>query len=159
MANKIILSGSHTMTKSTIIVILTALLNACSTSAIKEKINKVGDVAGQTAGEFIEGASKGIKKAFDVQITLPMGLKERGIEFGKATVTSDSLGTDNMLLLYVIFNKDFEGKLTAKVYDEQSREMGRSSVNLSGKKDEARYAEFHFDKRTNIDSKNKLTIE
>ena len=135
------------------------LFTACSTSSIKEKINKVGDVAGQTAGEFIEGASKGVQKAFDVKIVLPEGLKEKGIEFGKSTVTSDSVGTDNLLLLYVIFNKDFEGKLTAKVFDDQSQEMGRASVNVSGKKDEAHYVEFHFDKRTNIDSKNKLTIE
>lgn len=135
------------------------LLTACSSTSIKEKINKAGDVAGQTAGEFIEGASKGVQKAFDVKIILPGGLKEKGIEFGKATVSNDSLGTDNTLVLYVIFNKDFEGKLTAKVFDDQSQEMGRSIVTLTGKKDETKFIEFHFDKRTNIDSKNKLTIE
>lgn len=134
-------------------------ITACSSSSIKEKINKAGDVAGQTAGEFIEGAVKGAKKAFDVTLVAPEMLKEKGISFGKATISSDSAGTDDMLILYVIFNKDFEGKLTAKAFDQQSLEMGRAVVNVSGKKDEAKFIEFHFDKRTNIGSKDKLTIE
>jgi hypothetical protein len=135
------------------------LLNACSADAIKEKINRAGDVAGQTAGEFIEGATKGVRKAFDVKVTLTDKLKEKGVEFGKATVSSDSLGTDNLLVLYVIFNEDFEGKLTAKVFDEHNQEMGRAAAHLKGKKDEAQFAEFHFDRHTNIDSKNKLRVE
>ena len=45
-------------------------LFACNSSTIKEKINQAGDVAGQTAGEFIEGASKGVQKAFDVKVEL-----------------------------------------------------------------------------------------
>lgn len=146
--------------KNTLLTALSTLvITACSSADIKEKINKVGDVAGQTAGEFIEGATKGVQKAFDVTIALPKDLKEKGVEFGKATVSSDSLGTDNLLVLYVIFNKDFEGKLTAKVFDELSQEMGRSATTLLGKKDETKFVEFHFDKRTNIDSKNLLTIE
>jgi uncharacterized protein YcfL len=148
------------MKNAILILVLVFLITSCSSNSIKEKINKAGDVAGQTAGEFLEGASKGVRKAFDVTVTLPSDLKEKGVEFGKATVSNDSSGgTDNLLVLYVIFNKDFEGKLTAKVYDDQSLEMGRSIVTLNGKKDETKFVEFHFDKRTNIDSKNKLTIE
>jgi len=135
------------------------LFSSCSSDSIKENINKAGNVAGQTAGEFMEGASKGVQEAFDVEVELPIGLKEKGVEFGKATVTSDSIGTDNLLLLYVIFNKDFEGKLTAKVFDDDAKEMGRSTVVISGKANDARFVEFLFDKRTNIDSKNKLVIE
>jgi hypothetical protein len=147
------------MKRIILVPIIGFLFTACSSTSIKEKINKAGDVAGQTAGEFLEGASKGVKKAFDVTVILPSDLKEKGVEFGKATVSSDSIGTDNLLVVYVIFNKDFEGKLIAKVYDDQSLEMGRSIVTLNGKKDETKFVEFHFDKRTNIDSKNKLTIE
>jgi hypothetical protein len=138
---------------------LIALLTGCSADSIKEKINKAGDVAGQTAGEFIEGATKGVQKAFDVKVAGSASLSDRGITFGKATVSSDSVGTDNLLLLYVIFDKDFDDKLTAKVFDDQSLEMGRSTVHVAGKKGEAAFVEFPFGKRTNIDSKNKLTIE
>jgi hypothetical protein len=132
---------------------------SCSSSSIKEKINKTGDVAGQVAGEFIDGASKGVQKAFDVQVECSEKLKEKGIEFGKTTVTSDNTGTDNMLLVYVIFNKDFKGTLTAKAFDENSLEKGRVSEIVNGVQNEAKYIEFHFGKHTNIDSKNKLRID
>lgn len=134
-------------------------LTACSTSSIKDKINKTGNAVGQVTGEFIEGASKGVSKAFDVKVELPQYLTDKGLQFGKATVTSDSIGTDNLLVLYIIFNKDFDGLLTAKAFDNQLLEMGRSSAQVSGKKNDAKFVEFHFDKRTNIDSKNKLTVE
>lgn len=142
-----------------ILLFLISVLCGCSSNSIKEKINKAGDVAGQTAGEFIEGASKGVQKAFDVEVHLPKELKDKGIEFGKATVSNDTIGTDNLLVLYVIFNENYEGKLTAKVFDEKSLEIGRSIIETSGKKGEAKHVEFHFDKFTNIDSKNKVIVE
>ncbi|MBK8848509.1 MAG: hypothetical protein IPO27_19000 [Bacteroidetes bacterium] len=147
------------MNKSTISILSLCMLAACTSSSIKEKINKAGDVAGQTAGEFIEGATQGVQKAFDVDIALPDALKDKGIQFGKATVSSDSIGTDNLLHLYVIFTKDFDGGLMAKVFDSKGKEMGRSTVTLNGKKDAAQFVEFRFDKLTNIDSSSELTIE
>jgi hypothetical protein len=125
----------------------------------RRKINQAGDVVGQTAGEFIEGASKGVQKAFDVKVELSEGLKGRGIELGKSTVSSDSIGTDNLLSQYVIFNQDFSGKLTARVFDSSDKKMGRSTVEVTGKQREALYFVFHFDPRTNIDSKCRLILE
>ena len=134
-------------------------LFACNSSTIKEKINQAGDVAGQTAGEFIEGASKGVQKAFDVKVELSESLKSKGIELGKSTVSSDSLGTDNLLSQYVIFNQDFSGTLTARVFDSSDKEMGRAAVEVEGKQKEARFIDFRFDPRTNIDSKCRLNVE
>jgi hypothetical protein len=145
--------------KHILIFTSTLLLFSCSTDTIKDGINKAGDVAGQTAGEFIEGASKGVQKAFDVKITLPENLKGQGLEFGKTYITSDSLGTDNVLMVYVIFNQAYSGSLKAKVFDEHKMEMGRTSALVQGKKDEAKFVSFTFDKTTNIDSKNILTVE
>jgi uncharacterized protein YaiE (UPF0345 family) len=145
--------------KSLLFVTACILTAACSSGSIKKKINEAGDVAGQTAGEFFEGASKGVQKAFDVKVSIDPQLKSKGIEFGKTQVSSDSIGTDNLLVVYVIFNQNFKGKLTAKAFDDQSLEMGRSSVEVQGKKDEAKYVDFHFDPRTNLDSKNELIIQ
>lgn len=145
--------------KQLIILVLLLWIFSCSTDNIKEGINKVGDAAGQTAGEFIEGAAKGVEKAFDVKVTLPENLKQHGIEFGKTYVTSDTIGTDNLLMVYVIFNKPYTDTLVAKVFDDQHLEMGRVSSVVSGLQNEAKFVEFHFDKRTNIDSKNVLTVE
>lgn len=138
---------------------LALLAGSCSTDSIKEKINKAGDVAGQTAGEFIEGASKGVQKAFDVDVQPNEILKSKGLAFGKASIVSDSVGTDNVLRLYVIYNQDFEGSLTAKVFDDQDLEMGRTRAAVNGKKGDAAFVEFHFDKRTDVDSKNSITVE
>lgn len=132
---------------------------SCNSDSIKEKINKAGDVAGQATGEFMEGVKTGVNKAFDVRIEVPAGLKEKGIRFGKSTVTNDSTGTDNLLTVYIIFNNDFNGYLTAKAFDNKAEEMGRVSIPVAGKSNEARFFEFHFDKRTNIDSDSKLVIE
>jgi hypothetical protein len=139
-------------------LLLTSLV-ACSSESIKEKINKAGNIAGQATGEFVEGAAKGIEKAFDVKVAIDKALESKGIQFGKCTVCNDTVGIDNLLVVYVIFNQDFKGTLTAKAFDENALEMGRVGVALEGKKNEAKYIEFHFDKRTNIDSNNRLVIE
>lgn len=145
--------------KKLFIPIFTLFIFSCSTDTVKEGINTVGNVAGQTAGEFLEGAAKGVEKAFDVKVTLSEDLNKKGLALGKTYITSDSLATDNLLMVYVIFNQDFSGTLKAKVFDDKQLEMGRASAVVSGKKDEAKFVEFHFDKRTNIDSKNVLTVE
>ncbi len=143
-----------------LIFILPAFLFlSCTTSTIREKINQAGDVAGQVSGEFAEGVRKGVEKAFDVTVELTPGLSEKGIRFGKTTVSDDSTGTGNLLTVYVIFDKDFSGELTAKAYDSKSAEMGRKTVQVRGKASESQFIEFHFDKRTNIDSDSKLVIE
>lgn len=144
--------------KKLFIPTLALLIFSCSTDDLKDGVNTVGNVAGQTAGEFIEGAAKGVEKAFDVKVTLSEDLKKQGLDLGKTYITSDSTATDNLLMVYVIFNNDFSGTLKAKVFDDKQLEMGRAAVVVEGKKDEAKFIEFHFDKRTNIDSKNVLTV-
>jgi len=147
------------MKKYLVSLILVIGFTSCSSDSIKEKINKVGDVAGQTAGEFIEGASKGVKKAFDVKVKLSDSLVAQGISLGKCTISSDSLGVDNMLLAYIIFNKDFKGILTSKVFDENGLEMGRSKASVSSTSGNAGFIEFHFDKNTHVGSKNVLELD
>ena len=146
-------------TKLMICVFFALVLIQCSSKGTKENINKVGNVTGQAVGELVSGISSGVKKAFDVKIELQKNLADQGISFGKITVTSDSSGTDNLLTVYVIFNKDFKGALTAKAFDNKGLEMGRVKLTIEGKKDEAKYFEFHFDKRTKIAFDSKLTIE
>jgi hypothetical protein len=132
---------------------------SCSSDNVKESINKAGDVTGQAVGEFASGVSNGVEKAVEPQIVLSENLKNKGISFGKMTVASDTAGTDNLLTVYVIFNQDFAGTFSAKAFDAKGAEMGRLKEEVSGKKDDARYVEFHFDKHTNIDNDSKITLE
>ena len=45
-----------------------------------------------------------------------------------------------------------------RVINKEGEEYGRIVQEVTGKKDEAKYVDFVFDKRTNIDSKGKLLI-
>ncbi|CAN5612146.1 hypothetical protein BH11BAC2_BH11BAC2_10530 [soil metagenome] len=134
-------------------------LVGCSGSAVKEKINQAGDVTGQAVGEFASGVTSGMEKAFDVTVKPSANLIAKGISLGKSTVSSDSGATDNLLTVYVIFKSEFNGALTIKAYDSKGIEMGRVKNDVTGKKEEAQYIEFHFDKRTNIDFDSKLELE
>jgi hypothetical protein len=136
------------------------MLCGCSPHKIKENINKTGDAAGQAIGEFTSGVTTGVKKVIDAHVELNEVLKRNGIAFGKVAVTSDSaVENENVLIVYMIFNKDYKGTMVAKAFDNKNLEMGRVRLNIEGKKDEAKYIEFHFDPRTDIDRDSKLTIE
>lgn len=142
-----------------LLAVTVSLMTACSSCSTKDKINKVGDVTGQAMGEFAAGMAHGVEKAIEIKVDLPANLTNQGIKLGKTTVSCDSVGKDNLLVVYMIFDKDFSGSLTAKAVDNKGLEMGRTTASVTAKKNEAKYVEFHFDKWTNIDSDSKLTIE
>ena len=134
-------------------------ISACSSSSVKENINKTGDAAGQAIGEFATGISSGVKKSIEPKIVISENLKKVGISFGKMTISADSIGCDNVLIAYVIFNMDFKGTITSKAFDNKNLEMGRVKLEIKGKKEEAKFIEFHFDKRTEIKNDSKLELE
>ncbi len=133
-------------------------LAACSGEGVKEKINKAGDVAGQAVGELATGVSQGVEKAMGVKVEVNSALADKGVSTGKISV-SDSSATDNVLNVYTVFAKDFDGAITAKVYDQSGAEMGRAKVAVKAMKDEAKFVDFVFDKRTNLDNHCKVVLE
>ncbi len=132
---------------------------SCNRTSINDKINKVGDIAGEAAGSFAKGVGNGATKAFDVDVALKPSLLANGIKRGKATVSSDSIGVDNLLSVYLIFEKDFSNIATAKIFDAKNQEMGRVIQLIEAKANETKFVDFHFSQRTNIDSDCKITIE
>ena len=134
------------------------LLQACSGDGVKEKINKAGDVAGQTVGEFAHGVSTGVEKALNIKIELSQALKDSGVSVGKVSI-ADSGNNDNVLQVYMIFAKGINANLTAKAYDQNGAEMGRVKVPVKAGADEAKYVDFIFDPRTNIDNDSKVVIQ
>jgi len=141
------------------LILIVLLLACCVSNETKEKINEAGNETGQTVGKFVSGISHGVEKALDVKVELSQIMKDKGIEFGKISVTNDSEGKDNLLNVYVIFNQDYKGTMFAKAFDAKGLEMGRTKITISGKKEEARFVEFHFDKHTKIESDSRITIE
>lgn len=140
-----------------------ALSLAVSCSDVKEKakntINKGGEVVGETATEFVEGVTEGVDRTLDNKIVLSESLRNQGVNTGKFYIENDSLGKDNKLVVYLITEKDFKGKLTFKVLDKKGLETGRKIIELNRKAGEAAYQDVVFDQRTDIEVKSTIQID
>jgi len=127
----------------------------------KEGINKGGETVGKTATEFFEGVSEGIDKTLQCEINLSQELQDKGVRTGKFSI-NNSLegGTNNLLTMYLIFDKDFNSPITAKVFDKNGLEIGRAKlINIENQAGNAGYYDFAFDKRTYIEVKSKILLE
>ncbi len=140
-------------------VFIALVFFVCSCSQVKEKVKEGAHKAGEAGGTVLKEVSSGVSQAFDISIELSSALQEAGISLGKSTLSSSANASDNILNLYVIFNKDFAGTVSVKVFDNKGLEMGRAKTTLTGKKDDAKYIPVNFDVQTNIDSDSKVKIE
>lgn len=142
-------------------IILTLTFVSCNWAKqkTKETVNKTGEVVAKTGSEFADGVSKGVEKTFQNQVVLSDQLKKQGVQTGKIIIHGTDTSTDNILTTYFIFDNDVDQSITVKVISDAGQEYRRIKQNLKGQKGEAKYIDFIFDKRTNIDSKGKLLFE
>lgn len=143
------------------ILLSTVFITSCNwfKQKTKETVNKTGEVVAKTGSEFVDGVSKGVEKTFQNEVTFSDKLKNEGLKSGKIIINSSESSTDNILTTYLIFDNNIEEKITVKVFNEAGLEYGRVTQIVKGQKDEAKYIDFVFDKRTNIDGKGKVTFE
>ncbi|MBT3302399.1 MAG: hypothetical protein HOD63_05000 [Bacteroidetes bacterium] len=145
------------------IYIILIFIAFSSCKRVKEKaknaINESGEIVGKTAGEFGKGISEGVEETFKIDLELSDQLVAKGLESGKISLANDSIGTDNILVVYLISNQDFEQTIHAKVFDQDGLEMGRSQIDVALQTGDAAYYEFVFAKRTNIDRSSKIMLE
>jgi hypothetical protein len=146
-----------------IISILTVLMLLVSCSRVKEKaketINKGGETVGKTATEFFEGVSEGVDKTLQCELSLSQPLIDKGLKTGKFAIDNTDGGRNNQLTIYLIFDKDLESTVTAKVFDKKGLKLGRTKIDIAGKANESGYFDFTFDKRTYIEVKSKIVLE
>lgn len=124
-----------------------------------ESVHKAGEIVGKTTSEFGDGIYKGIKKTFENEVSLSNQLKENGIEIGEINILSDSVGSDNIASIYMIFNESFDKEILIKLYNEGGKEFGRCTKKIQATKGEARFIDFQFDKHVTIGLKGKIIIE
>jgi hypothetical protein len=146
------------------LVLLLLLAIAVSCGKIKEKtkdgINKGGETVGKTATEFFEGVSEGVEQTLACEILLSQELKDMGVKTGKTSVNnSPDGGNNNLLTLYLIFDKDFKSSVIAKAFDKNGLEIGRAKLEIQSKTGDAGYYDFSFDKRTYIEVKSKIQLD
>ena len=150
------------MKTTNIIIFIALILVGCENvkDNANEAINQGGEVAGQVASQFVSGVSNGVDKTYLPELIMSEWLKRDGVKNGKYTISEDTLGgNDNLLSLYLIFDKDFKKDITVKAFGSDGLEIGRVKVVVDKKKGDACYFDFHFDKRTEIGAKCKLVVE
>jgi hypothetical protein len=138
-----------------------SLLASCNSFKEKSKntINKAGEVVGKAGSEFADGMKKGVEKTFANPVELSADLKAKGLQTGKIIINGTDSTTDNIVSAYFIFNGDMNQAVTMKLFNDAGQEFGRVSQPVKAAKGEARYIDFIFDKRTNIDGKGKIILE
>ena len=149
---------------SKIYILALVLFTLCSCERIKNKtqdtINAGGEAVGQSATEFAEGISEGIDKTLEAKIKLSPNLKEKGLSTGKYEITDNPLGgNDNLLTLYLIFDKGFNDILRVKVFDKNGLETGRAKLEVKGIKGDANYFDFTFGERVEIEARSLIVVE
>ena len=142
-------------------LLLTVTLLSCNWAKTKAKdtVNEAGQVAGKAGSEFVNGVAKGIEKTFQNEVVLSDDLKMKGVKTGKIIIHGSDSTVDNILSVYFIFDKDFNQGITIKVISNEGQEYGRLTQVVTGRQGEAKYLDFIFDKRTNIDGRGKLQIQ
>ena len=113
----------------TILILCSSLLPSCNWAKEKTKkaVNKTGETVGEAGSEFVDGVRKGVNESFSNIVSLDSSLKEKGLTLGRTTVKGTDSSADNILTIYIIFEKDFKGKLMAKALDDKGLEFGRAS--------------------------------
>ncbi|MDG5491921.1 hypothetical protein [Psychroserpens sp. SPM9] len=150
--------------KTSIYIVVLALFTLVSCERVKTKtqetINAGGEVVGKSATEFVEGVSEGIDKTLEAKLKLSPELQKKGVKTGKFTIADNPQGgNDNMLTLYIIFDKDYDDIMFVKVFDKNGLETGRAKLEVKGAKGDANYFDFTFNERTEIEYRSLIVIE
>lgn len=147
------------MKKVILSLLLANMFIACRTESGNERLQGATEKVGESASKAVKGLKAGIEKAIKVNIELTENLKIRGLSLGKTKLDSKNGGRHNMLNVYVIFDKKINRNVLLKVFNNQNEEVGRTKALISGDAGDAKYFDFIFDKRTNIDRDFKIVME
>ncbi len=144
-----------------LMISLSLLISSCDSisSASKQVANKGGEVVGELSTEFVDGISEGIDGTLKCEIKLSDILKERGVVMGVYSVENGvNGGANNLLTMYLIFEKDISTLMHLKVLNTEGLETGRSSLKIEAKAGEADYFDFTFNRRTSIENRSIILI-
>lgn len=94
---------------------------------------------------------------FQSHIEVDSSLVRSGVHTGKFSIQkADSL---YILSVYGIFEKNIDREISVRVYDEKGQEYGRSHTHVMGHAGDASYLDFHFDPRTDIESRSRFVLQ
>ena len=131
---------------------------SCRTEEGNQKLANTSEKVGESAASIVKGMKSGIEKASAIKIDITEELKNRGVSNGKVALNSKG-GHHNVLNVYMVFDKKINRNIIVKVQDSQGLEIGRSKVLVAAEAGDAKFIDFVFDKRTDIDRDNKITMQ
>jgi hypothetical protein len=112
------------------------------------------------AGEIIKGANSGITESLNVSSVISQPSFKVNFEDCKAEKKYDSeTDKSKKVSVYLIAKNDFKGKLILKAFNADKKEIGRSSIDIDIKKEDAKYVDFSFDERTHLLKTDYFTIQ
>ena len=137
------------MKKSTVLM-LAALILAYAAGCGKDEnggiVKKTGSKVGETVTDFVTGIGKGVDKQLKIKVKLDDSLQSIGVK----TTVANSAGTDkdgrHIINVYFTTVQPLNAELTANAFNSDNQEIGRSTVKVDFKADDAKYVTFDFDK-------------
>lgn len=144
--------------KKSEIILACFFLFSCRTEAGNEQLAGASEKVGESAATVVKSVKSGIEKISKINIQLSEGLTSKGISTGKISLSSKG-GRHNLLSVYMIFEKNVNKNIVVKVVNSQGLEVGRSKVLVKAEAGDAKIIDFVFDKRTNIDRDNVISMD
>lgn len=141
-------------------ILLVVLLCSCQRAkeGAKEALNTGGELAGKAASEVLEGVKTGVEETWSVNVRLSPELLSKGVSLGKVSVEGDSLGNDNLLVVYLTNAQALHDTLSVLAFDKDSLEMGRATVPVNAEAGSGAYYEVRFPSRTDLERKSTVFI-
>ena len=128
--------------------------------ALQEQGKDAAKSASKGVGDVIKGINSGISESINESNVIPEGTFKTNFEEPKAEkIYGADADKIKKVTIYLIAKKDFKGDLILKAFNANEREIGRSRLNVSIKKDDAQYVDFAFDERTHLLQTEYFTIK
>lgn len=110
-------------------------------------------------GEIVKGANEGLDKSFvkiDIRVSEELAPL---VQASRCEIHQNDSSRKKGVLVYTIFEDDFDGRLVLKAFDKENNELGRSAIAVTEAADNGHFIEFPFDERTSFTLINYLTLE
>ncbi|KUJ61529.1 hypothetical protein AR687_12680 [Flavobacteriaceae bacterium CRH] len=128
--------------------------------ALSEEGKAAAKSASKGIGDVIKGMNSGVNESINTSKVIADPSFTVNFDECKAEkIYGADAEKHKKVTIYLIAKKDFKGKILLKAFDEDKKEIGRSSLEVSIEKDDAKYVDFVFDERTHLLQTEYFTIK
>ena len=124
-------------------IVLTVSLLGCSDTK-QSGAESLGESIGKNVTEFAQGIGTGVDAQMKIKIELAPALEQSGISYTVAKQDTALVDSKKTIAVYFLSTKEFQGELIAKAFNAEGQEIGRATVDVSFKADDAQYISFAF---------------